>query len=205
MTDHPLGDIGSSNGTATIDTSSLVDQVLDLNEFLAKDVRLALKSAAFYTRPDLESKIEDLNAELDSLTDSQGKPLAEIDVAMDASRPVQAVALELLAVQKEYAASRRVIQMQQLDEDDWAAFMEQWKEPLSKDPPYPPAMYADLIVKCAFKPRITLEELGQLRKKIGRPAYEEMWRVAWEVNTRSGVSIPKSYLSSVVLKQQQPG
>lgn len=205
MTEHPLG---NPNGTAPLldPGKSIVDTVLDLDDFLSGDVRLALKQASFYTRGDLEAEIEELNAELDSLTDSQGRPLPVLDASIgDGERSASVVAQELLDKQREYARSRRVIVMQQLDEDDWAAFQAQWKDALAQQPPYPPEFYADLISKCALRPQIPAEKIAAFRKRVGAPAYEEIWRAAWTVNTQSGVSIPKSLLSSAVLRQQQPG
>lgn len=205
---HPLGDIhGNGTGTGTLPAlPSIADAVLDLDDFLASDIRLALKQASFYTRPDLEAEIEELNAELDSLTDSQGRPLPVLDASIgDGERSVEVVNNELLEKQREYAASRRVIVMQQLDEDDWAQFQAQWKEELAAPPPYPPEFYNQLIHKCAIRPEIPLNKIAAFRQRVGAPAWEEIWRTAWAVNTQSGVSIPKSWLSSAVLSQQRPG
>jgi hypothetical protein len=203
VTEHPLGVI---NGTEPVDSKSIVDQVLDLDEFLSADVRLATTEAAWYIRPDMQAEIEHLNAELDSLTDSQGRPLVVTDESMaDGERSAKVVTAELLEKQKEYASFRRVIIMQQLDEDDWTAFQEKWKDELKKNPPYVPAFYEELIIRCAIRPTINVEQLRQLRKRVGAPVFEELWGKAWAVNTRSGVSIPKSWLSSNVQRQQQPG
>lgn len=203
---HPLGDVNGT-GPTTLDVGgSIVDQVLDLDDFLASDIRLALKQAAFYTRPDLEADIEELNAELDSLTDANGRPLPVLDPAVgDGERSAAVVAQELYTLQKEYGASRRVIVMQQLDEDEWAQYQAKWKTALNEDPPYPPDFYVDLITRCAIRPKVTAEQVPALRKRVGAPAFDAIWQTAWQVNTRSGVSIPKSSLSSVVLRQQQHG
>lgn len=200
---------GNPNGSAptAIDVEkSIVDQVLDLDDFLAGDIRLALKQASFYTRPDLEAQIEEKNAELDTLTDAQGRPLPVLDASVgDGERSAPVVAQELYDLQKEYGRSRRVIVMQQLNEDEWAAFQAQWKTELQNDPPYAPEFYVDLISKCAINPKLPADKLPEFRKRVGAPAFDAIWRTAWEANTRSGVSIPKSLLSSAVLRQQQPG
>jgi hypothetical protein len=222
MSDHPLGadsynpdasptevpDLGvPGNGNGVKAHTSIVNEVLDLDEFLAQDVRLAQKQGAWYTRPDLEAQIEQLNAELDSITDSNGRPLQTTDSSMEDSRSAATVAMELVEVQKEYAASRRYILMQQLDQDDWDAFQTQWKDEISKQPPTPrvPEFYADLLSKCAVSPKIPADKVAELRKRLGAPAFEEIWRAAWNVNTQSGVSIPKSFLSSAVQRQAQLG
>lgn len=208
QTQHPLGDVNGTGPVAVaVDVEkSIVDTVLDLDDFLAGDVRLALKQASFYVRADLEAEIEELNAELDSLTDAQGRPLPILDAAVgDGERSASVVAHELADLQKEYARSRRVIVMQQLDEDEWAEFQAKWKTALNNAPPYPPEFYVDLISRCAIRPKIPADKLPEFRKRVGAPAFDNIWRTAWEVNTRSGVSIPKSLISSAVLRQQQPG
>lgn len=215
MTDHPLGadldlppvDPGpvavvSIPGGAR---ASIVDNVLNLDEFLAADIRLAQTQAAWYTRPDLEAQIEELNAELDSLTDTYGKPLPVIDADLEEGRTAAVVVGELAAAQKAYAASRTYILMRQLDQDDWDAFQTTWKDALAKEPPYPAEFYADLISKCAIKPEIPVHKVAELRKKVGAPAFDAIWSAAWKVNTRSGVSIPKSLLSSAVQSQLPRG
>jgi hypothetical protein len=160
----------------------------------------------WFTRADLEAEIEQLNAEYDSLTDAQGRPLPVIDQAVgDGGRSATVVYAELMAKQREYFESRTVVLMQQLTEDDWAVFLAQWKDALAKDPPFPPDFYAELITRSAIKPRITLDQFAQLRKRVGRPVFDELWRTAWAVNTQAGVSIPKSWFSSPGPRPQQPG
>lgn len=213
MNDHPLGaDLdqqpelnvpGSGNGAST--KTSIVDSVLNLDHFLSQDVRLAQSQAAWYLRSDLEATIEQLNAELDALTDGNGRPLTTTDASMEDERSAMTVVAELAEAQRTYAASRRYILMQQLDQDDWDAFQNQWKEELLKDPPYTPEFYADLISRCAINPKVPADRVPALRKKLGAPAFEALWRTAWNVNTRSGVSIPKSLLSSGVQIQQRRG
>jgi hypothetical protein len=210
---HPLGDIQNvtglptkTNGTGVDVHGSIVDQVLDLDDFLASDIRLALKQASFYTRPDLEAQIEERNAELDALTDSQGRPLPVLDRAVgDGARSAAVVAQEVADLQAEYAASRRVIVMQQLDEDEWAEFQTKWKAAVAEDPPYPPDFYVDLISRCAIRPPLPADKIPAFRKRVGAPAFDVIWQTAWQLNTQSGVSIPKSLLSSTVLRQQQHG
>lgn len=218
MTEHPLGDsVTIKNGLGevlaehnapppAVTFPSIADTILNLDELLSSDVRLAEKSARFCTKPDLEAKIEDLHAELDGLTDSQGRPLAPVDQSIaDGGRSAQVVALEIDELQKEYAAAMRTVRLRQMDEDDWTAFMERHKAVLTELPPYPPDLYEDLIVRSAVAPRLSVEDLRKLRKKIGHPAFNEIADAAWRVNTSSGVSVPKSSLSSAVLRQQQHG
>jgi len=224
MNDHPLGFdpdeqppmSGVQDNMVTIDSpesrngvkaavDSVVDKVLDLNELLSRDVRLAERQAVFYINPEIEAAIDGLNAELDAMTDSQGRPLKGIDVSLEDSRTPEVVAAEITALQKEYAASQRVVVMRQMDSDDWAEFQSTWKKALAEQPPYPPEFYAALISRCAIQPKISEAEVGKLRKALGGPAFDTLWSTAWTVNTVSGVSIPKSLLSSVVLRPSQRG
>src|SRR5262249_50050154 len=156
------------------------------------DVRLAEKTARFCTKPDLEARMEDINAELDALTDLEGRPLAVVDESLaDGERSAHVVALELEAVEREYAAAMVSVRMRQMDEDDWTAFTERWKKVLNEQPPYPAAFYEDIIVRSAIAPTFTSEQLQLFRKKVGHPAFNVLAQTAWVVNTSSGVSIPK--------------
>lgn len=212
MNDHPLGDTDViRNGlgetiTPAPSAASIVDTILDLDQLLSSDVRLAEKSYRFSIRPDLEAEIEDRHAELDGLTDSQGRPLPILDQAVgDGGRSAHVVASEIQELQVEYAASMRSGRVRQMDEDDWTAFQTRHKKALGEPPPYPAEFYEDLIVRSAVAPRFTVEKLQAFRKKVGHPAFNEIASAAWQVNTNSGVSVPKSLLSSGVLRQQQQG
>lgn len=223
---HPLGDLtGSIDGDPSGYTNgeqpqgagaaSIVDDVLNLDSFLAGDVRRAEKTARFCTRPELEARIEELHAELETLTDNQGRPLPVIDQSVgDGERSALVVASEVAAVQREYAAALATVRLRAMDEDDWSAFQARHKKTLNEgELPYPPEFYEDLI-SCSEplitfpggKPeKVSRERIPQLRKALGHTAYNEIAQTAWNVNTSSGVSIPKSPLSSAVLRQQMPG
>jgi hypothetical protein len=99
----------------------------------------------------------------------------------------------------------RSVRMRQMDEDDWTAFQATHKSVLNDGPPYPAAFYEDLIVKTAVAPKFTVAKLQSFRKKVGHPAFNELAQTAWAVNTASGVSVPKSPLSSAVLRHLQRG
>lgn len=206
MTEHPLGDV---NGTAVDETAkSIVNDILQLDEFLSGDVRRARKSAIFYTKPDLEAQLDSLDSEVDSLTDAQGRPRPVTDQSLDGgTRSLQTVLLEREQVAAELLASRVRVEMEQLDEDDWAALMVKHKKTLDEDAPGPfsPELYEDVITQSAVAPRMTVEQLRDLRKKVGRPVFDTLFSTAWAVNTRSGVSVPKSLLSSAGLRQPQLG
>jgi hypothetical protein len=209
---NPLGTHDVINGlgetVATIphdQAKSIVDNILNLDEFLSGDVRRAEKTARFCTSPELEAKIEELNAELDSLTDSQGRPLPVVDQAVgDGERSAHVVASEIQAAQREYAAAMVSVRFRQIDEDEWTAYLARHKKVLDEGLPYPAVVYEDLISRTAIAPRFTVEQVRTFRSKVGHPVFQELAGVAWAVNTQSGVSVPKSSLSSGVLRQPRP-
>lgn len=228
MTETPFGSPDAADTAIVTDglgnvlngakaASSIVDTLLDLDELLSSDVRLAERSAIFYTRPDLEARIGELNAELDGLTDSQGRPQTPVDASVgDGVRSAHVVALEIREAEQKYAASKRIANLRQMDEDDWAAFLQRHKAALAEDPPYPPDFYEDLIVRSnarliidaetgEFGKPFTAEQVRGFRKKFGHPAFNEIFQAAWAVNSQSGVSVPKSWLSSAVLKHIEHG
>jgi hypothetical protein len=86
-------------------------------------------------------------------------------------------------------------------QDDWQEFRAKWREVLDKGAPYPNEFYDALIGVSAKTPAITAEKAAQLRTKLGDPQMDALAKAAWDVNTNSGVSIPKSPLSSHVLRQ----
>lgn len=206
MNDHPLGDLDEiNNGLGeTIGTAakSIVDTILNLDEFLSGDVRRAETTARFCTRPELEAAMEDLNAELDSLTDSQGRPLPVVDEDLaGGGRSALVVASEIKTLQQEYAAAMRSVRMRAMGEDDWTAFQARHKKAIEEGVPYPLEFWEDLIVRSAAAPKFTAETLRDFRSKVGHAVFDEMANKAYRVNTMSGVSIPKSFLSSAVLRQ----
>ena len=93
----------------------------------------------------------------------------------------------------------------ELPEDDWQAFLTKHKAALEKGEPYPPEMWDELIAACAIAPRMSEDNVRAFRAKFGHTAFAEVSLAAWRVNTSSGVSVPKSSLSSAVLRHTAPG
>jgi len=208
MSEHPLGDLDGTTMTDApspvadlVKEPSIVDQILDLDRLLSADVRRAEKTARFATRPDLEADIDDLHAELATMVDERGNPLDD-DGSLAAGRTAQQVALELRAKQRELAESFRSVRVRALPEDEWEAFYQKHRKGIEAGQ-RPPEMWAELIVACAIRPTFTPEKLQKFRTKVGHPAVDEIALACWAVNTTSGVSIPKSQLSSAVLKRMR--
>lgn len=188
-----------------IEEPSIVDTILNLDELLSADVRRAEKTARFSTKPWLEGEIEELEFELDQLTDGRGNPLDPAgDTSLaETSNPAYAVAQKIQTLRRELAESFVSVRVQQLPADKWMAFEKKHEEALEKGAPYPEAMWDELIVKCAIAPRMTIDQVRSLRTKLGHPPMHAIAMKCWDVCTKAGVSIPKSPRSSHVLRQQQ--
>jgi hypothetical protein len=194
---------------AAVREPSIVDTILNLDEFLSGDVRLAEKTARFCTKPDLEGTIDELEQQLGLLVDGQGRPAAGSDEALSgASTAGQAydIAQQLHAVRQEYAAAMRSVRLRQLDDTKWQAFRDEHRDAFktTEQTPERKAMLDQLVVKSSFSPKITLQQLTQMRGRVGAPVIDELVAKAWAANTESGVSVPKSPLSLAVLRQQGP-
>lgn len=201
--EHPLGTPTPAPGAA-IDPPpvSIIDTILQLDDFLSADVRRAEKTARFCAKPWLEADIEELIYELDGLTDAQGNPLSTPEASLgDQARTAVQVAMEIQTLQAEYGAAFVSVRMGQLPSDEWQAFRATWRQVLDKGAPYPSEFYDALIEASALRPKITAAQAAKLRSKLGDPQMDVLAKAAWDVNTESGVSIPKSPLSSAVLRR----
>lgn len=200
--DNPdAGPFGKDPATAPqIDVEmSIIDTILDLDDYLSGEVRRAEKTARFATRPDLEADIQALEAQLEQITDELGRP---IEGAEDASLgdgesgPVLALVERIEELRREYARSFRSVRLRQMPSDDWKAFYAKWIKPRKDGEDYPREMWDALIVECAIAPRFTAEKIKDFRAQAGDTAVQEIAVAALDVNTKSGVSIPKSPISS---------
>lgn len=204
--DHPLGTPNPDPVPDTPAAVSIVDSILNLDELLSADVRRAEKMARFCTKSWLEADIDELQAELERLTDNAGNPIPVPDRALgDTTRTAEQVALELQAVQAAYGQAFRSVRMRQVSGTDWTEFKAKHRVVLDAGAPYGDSFWNDLIAVTAHQPKMTVEQVAELRGKLGDPQMDELAQCAWAVNTSSGVSIPKSLLSSHVLKRAAQG
>jgi len=215
---HPLGDIDAAADIP--DTKSIVDDVFDLDEFLSADVRLPERSFRLFRRPDLEATINDLTAELDSLLDAHGRDLARVarggkpaEAAVgdgddgaartDDERTAGVVSAELLKVQRAYFQHSSTIRLRAMDDVAWQAFDAKWGKAfrdtnVAEGEQYPPEAIAALIdATTVGKSHIPSDKVAGFRARVGSTVITELARDAWQVNTQSGVSIPKSLISSL--------
>ncbi|WP_109507358.1 hypothetical protein [Nocardioides speluncae] len=205
MSDHPLGDIDGTSGTdapSPVSEPSIVDQILDLDKLLSADVRRAERTARFCTAPHLQADIEALEAELETLTDDRGNPLDE-EGMNDSGRTATGVALEIRAKRQEMADAMVSVRMRQLELDQWEAFLTKHRATSGEERPM--EFWFELISLSACAPVMTQDQAARLTKKYGRPVLTELSTKAWQVNTESGVSVPKSSRSSAVLRRAARG
>lgn len=210
MTDNALGDPTGTPLSVVPELPSIVDQILNLDEIEAVNVRRAEKTARICTRPDLEADIDVLEAELAELIDEHGRPIDPIDPDLTdgAGRTAYVVAAEIRALQTEMAQAMRSIRMRALDSDDWEAFKVRHKAAFESDDYLRHGLltrpaYEELITLCAVAPSLTVESLGKIKANFGITAVDELASVAFRVNTMSGVSVPKSQASLVVLRHRK--
>lgn len=183
--------------------ASIVDTILDLDAILSADVRRAEKTARFSVKPWLEAEIDELDAALAALTDEHGNPLDTLEAGLGELSPAMQLAQQIEELRREYTASMQSVRVRQLPADKWTAFQAKWRDALDKQPPFPDEMWDELIAACAIAPAMTLDQVRQLRTRLGHPVMHTIALAAWNVCAHSGVSVPKSQLSSRVLKRQR--
>lgn len=209
MNNHPLGDPTALSVVPEL--PSIVDQILDLDEIEAVNVRRAEKTARICIRPDLEADIDVLKAELGDLVDENGRPIDEIDPSLgsDGGRTAAVVSAEIRAKQIEMAQAMRSIRMRALDSDAWQAFKARHKAAFESDDYIRHGLltrpaYEELVILCAFAPSFDAEAIQKAKANLGIAQVDELFSVAFQVNTMSGVSVPKSQTSLAVLRRQRP-
>jgi hypothetical protein len=185
---------------------SIISTILDLDELMSADVRLAERTVTIYTRPDIEARIDALEAELGELLGPNGELPSEMDASLGDADQARAYELadEIEIARKEYAASGRQIRVRQLPSDDWTAFRARHKKALDAGRPYPDDMWSELVSLSAVEPTLSKEQVGKLRTVLGAPVLHMLSGACFSLNTEAGVSVPKSRLSSLVRKQREP-
>lgn len=183
---------------------SIVDTILDLNAFLSADVRRPEKTAPFSTKPHLEAKLDELDRELHLLASPTGQVRDPDEPLASGGRTARVVARERQAVAAEMQAAMRGIRFKALPADEWEAFEAKHKKVLDDRDADKSAVLDELVVLCADAPRISTEQLAKLKASAGITQLVTLRDYAWSVNNKAGVSVPKSSLSSDVLRREEP-
>jgi hypothetical protein len=185
-----------------IPTVSIIDTILQLDEYLSGDVRRAEKTARFCSKPWLEADIDELVFELDQLTDARATPTRPAR-PRSVSRPGPRCRSPWRSRRCRRSTAPRSSRSgwRSCPRTSGRSSARTWREALDKGAPYPDDFYDALIGVSAKTPAITAEQAAGLRTKLGDPQMDALAKAAWDVNTNSGVSIPKSPLSSHVLRQ----
>jgi hypothetical protein len=182
---------------------SIIDTILDLDAYLSADVRRAEKTAPFSTKPHLEAQLDVLDRELQLLAGGNSTA-RQLDEPLGAGgRTARVVAQERQAVAAEMLAAMKGVRFRALSTEDWEAFEAKHKQVLDNPEADKNELLDELIVLCAVAPAISAKKLVALKGLIGITQTIVLRNTAWDVNTKVGVSVPKSQLSSDVLRHAE--
>ena len=174
---------------------SVADVILDLDAFMSSDIRRAEKVAYVVTRADLEARLDELDHELETLTDDHGRPLqpaGEQSIGEATGRTYETVKAERDHVRSKMIASKRGFRLLQMKGDDWQAFRTKWRKAFDTGTPYPDALWNEMVAAClVLNTPTTPEAVGKLRGILGAAPLAELEYKAWQVNANSGIDIPK--------------
>lgn len=194
--DSPLG---NPDGPAAAAPAGRIAWTID--DILSR-ARTPERYAKVCLRGDLEARHEQLVRDLTPLIDAQGTVLdpdeeASLGEGTNASR-AQQLAADLATVREEMAQNMWFPLFRGMPSDAMAVFNEAH---YPKKETAPLNDYNDrLIATCMVDPVVTVEQVRELRKKLGSRAMLELIKTATEVNTQGGVDIPFSPISSPALK-----
>lgn len=202
----PAGGVfGAPNGTQPLDLGPIRQWTIE--EILA-EAKLPELRARICLRADLQERHDSILAELATLVDARGELIEDDEAtAGDVTNASRARALndELQGVQREMAKSMWFPLFRGMASDDLAVFS---KLHLPKDASDPNAKvdmttYNTLLVaECSVDPKLSVDDVKALRKKLGSRAMGELVKTATRVCTQGGVDVPKSPVSLRNLTQE---
>lgn len=180
-----------------------VETVLDVDEIMTQ-ARLVERTARICLRGDLQAELDDIMDELANLVDADGNILSEGDQALaDQSR-----ANELLErrhnVLADMAGAMRTIRFRAMPDDTWRAWEKAHQDASGQYKDVDEAN-ADLIATTAIAPKLTLEQVKQMRSKLGPTQIGTLANKAFEACTSGGVDVPKSLPFSAAPRQNPSG
>ena len=169
----------------------------DFAEISVEDVlaeaRLPERWAHVCLRPDLMAEHDRVLGELSMMVDSQGNILEDVDPSL-AEGPVaeaaQSRANRLRELQEQMRAKTWHVLFRGMNSDDIVMFERKFR------PTKPNADMTEfnlrLVAQTAVSPAITLDQLHQLRTKLGNRGILELVETARRVVYSDGVDVPKS-------------
>lgn len=184
------------------------DRMLTVAEIL-EEARLPEDFARICMRADLEAELTRLERELAGLVDAEGRLVEDDDdessLGDSDTRAAQARSLgdQIKTIRQQMTGSVRFVRFRGLSSDASQEFDERHavkaKEPTQKQV----AAFNDLLISAtAVEPTLSVEDMRQLRAKLGPRSISELVRVAKKVCVQGGVDVPKSPVSLLNLTQR---
>ena len=191
--------LGSLDRLAT----AAVETVLDIDEVMSQ-ARLVERTAKICLRGDLQAEFDDLTEQLGDLVDADGRILSEGDIAL--ADQGEAIKLneriqELLA---EMNKATRTIRFRAMPDDAWRAWEKAHQDSQGnyKDPDQ---ANLELIAETAIAPTMSLDQVRNLRSKLGPTQMAAMANAAYAACTSGGVDVPKLRPFSPAPRQNPSG
>lgn len=167
-------------------------KVWTIGDILA-EAELPEKRAKVCLKANLQSTYDQLITELGTLVDATGKLLVDDEAsAADVTPEARAreISDQLEVVQREMASSLWFPLFRGMNADDFAVFQKK-HQPKGENADWTD-YYNRLIAECsADDPKLAVEDVVALRKKLGPRAIQALITTATEVCARGGVDVPK--------------
>lgn len=180
-----------------------VETILSLDEVLSS-ARLVERKAKICLRADLEAEYQDLMSELASLVDEEGNVVAD-DEALADQKVGRAQELQRLLEEnrKIRAEHVRVVKFQAMPSDEWEAFEKANRQGGDVSAPVKNAAEYErkLIARCSIAPKLTEEQVTDLKGKLGPAQMDHLFKKAYEACTTGGLDVPKSLPFSLAPRQ----
>lgn len=163
---------------------------MTIDEVLASATR-TIKVARVCVRADLASRHEELVRELASLVDANGELLEDPEASMGeqgAAARAQELNDQITALGREMAGATWTVRFQGMPDDEWPVWLKKHKP---DDDAKMQQFYNELIAAVAIEPKLSVEQVAELRKKFGFAQMAELTTKAWQACTSGGVDIPK--------------
>lgn len=195
-TGHEHGDTPFGNPNGTTPTAPPVMKYLNLDEVLTSAKRTRTV-AHICLRADLQAEYDELLTDLAGMVDSQGKLLPRDKDAALNDEGLATLAQEksdrVTQVRLEMNAAMRSVEFEGMAEDKWRPWYDQhFPKKRGTDEVDVTDFNNLLIAEVAVAPALTVEQVVQLRSKLGAPQIKELADKAWLACTTGGVDIPKS-------------